>query len=644
MQQPIAAQPVAVAVSPYKDAAVTLVPCSRVAPVGAEVILVAGVRGGDNYLRTNRRLDWFIAPGSVGQFTDIGGRHFEDYLVGDFARPRIISGNSAIGTTTRISERVGQGDNIYVARGESWIALRSPVEGVTRVTVAAPEVVVPAERAKTATIYWYDAQYQFPEPVVTPPGTKGTLTTTVWKLTSRCPRAGWIVRYELTGGPQAIFVPSGSTAVEVPTDAAGRASVEIVQKDPSPGTSQIRVQIFRPADQISPQFMVRDGFTAVSWTDQTGATQAPTPAAPALPGPASASPPAVIAPPTVTPAPEARPAPAAVSMLDLKVAPRTATVAVGANVTFDIEVTNRGATLASGVTIHDTFDAGLQHASPSPIEFLLGDLAPGETRRHAVTFRTIRPGQLCHRMEAKAADGGRATQDSCVTAIAPALTNPTPPAATYPGTNTPPPTVAPTNPPLEIRVTSQAATATVGQSVVFTANVRNLSQQALPNVRISQQSDAALVVKAYTEGGNLRGNACVWTLPSLPPGRDVRVQVQCECRQVTSKACCQFTAALADDKPIGEQTCLEITAGNLLPSATAPLHCPPFPAGWPFRSAIETRSPPGITSSFSYRSRTTARRSRMTLLSPCNFRPGHCSFNRIPLAPTRQSPFSSNRA
>ena len=132
-------------------------------------------------------------------------------------------------------------------------------------TVVAPTVVDPSQRAKTATIYWYDAQYSFPEPVVTPPGTKGTLTTTVWKMTTRCPLGGWTVRYEMTGGPQAIFVPSGSTAVEVPTDAGGRASVQIVQKDPSPGTSQIRVQLFHPADQCNPRYVVRDGCTAVSW-------------------------------------------------------------------------------------------------------------------------------------------------------------------------------------------------------------------------------------------------------------------------------------------------------------------------------------------------------------------------------------------
>ena len=623
MQQPIAAPPVAVVVSPYSDAAVTLVPCSRVAPIGAEVILVAGVRGGDNYLRTNRHLDWFIAPGSVGQFTDVGGKNFEDYLVADFSRPRIVSSTSAVGTTTRVSERVGQGDNTYIARGESWIALRSPVEGVTRVTVAAPEVVVPAERAKTATIYWYDAQYRFPEPVVTPPGTKGTLTTSVWKLTSRCPRAGWIVRYELTGGPQAIFVPSGSTAVEVPTDATGRASVEIVQKDPSPGTSQIRVQLFRPADQSSPRFMVRDGFTAVSWTGQTGASPVPSLAAPALPGPASAAPPAINPRPILTPPPGTRPALPAVSVLELKVTQRTAAI-VGSNVTFDVEITNRGATIASGVTVRDTFDPGLEPQSSAPgfdprssvpIEFRAGNLGPGETYRRSVTFRVTKPGQLCHRMEAVAADGGRAVpQNSCVTAVAPAITNPTPPAATYPGANTPPPAVAPVSPPPEIRVTAQAATATVGQSVVFTAIIRNSSQQPLPNVRIIQQSDAVLTVSNSTEFGIQRGSELVWNLPSLPPGRDVRVQVQCECRQATPKACCRFTVALSDGRTVADQACVEITAANPLP--INPLPANPVPSG--SGTAPPTAAPSRLTVSVGNRNTVNAGSNQQFVVSVGN--------------------------
>ena len=125
----------------------------------------------------------------------------------DFGRVRIISKSQAVGSTGRVSERVGQGGSIYVARGQGWIGVRSAVEGVTRVNVVAPEVVVPTERAKTATIYWYDAQYSFPEPVVTPPGTKSTLTTAVWKMTTRGPLAGWTVPLRTDRRPAGDFLP-----------------------------------------------------------------------------------------------------------------------------------------------------------------------------------------------------------------------------------------------------------------------------------------------------------------------------------------------------------------------------------------------------------------------------------------------------
>jgi uncharacterized repeat protein (TIGR01451 family) len=423
------------------------------------------------------------------------------------------------------------------------------------------------------------------------------LTTTVWKMTNHCsPRAGWIVRYELTGGPQAIFVPSGSTAVEVPTDAAGKASVEIVQKDPSPGTSQIRVQLFRPADQSSPQFLVRQGCTAVSWNDQASATAVPTPAAPTLPGPASASPPIVTPPatgaPTSTPpptggtrsVPEASPAPVVASVLQLEIT-RPSLAVVGSNVTFGIAITNRGTTVAREVIVRDTFDPGLEPLSSrpgvdphstAPMGFKVGDLRPGETLRRSVTFRVTKPGQLCHRMEVVAADGGRAEQSSCVTAVAPAITNPNPPSATYPGTNTAPPAAA-TVPP-ELRVTAQAATVTVGQSVVFTAVISNPSQQALPNVRIRQQSDAALAVTNITPGGSREGNELVWSLPPLPTGRDVAVvRVECKCLHAAAKACCRFTVESASIRPVSEQACIEITAAN--PPPMNPLPTNPLPSG-----------------------------------------------------------------
>ena len=42
--------------------------------------------------------------------------------------------------------------------------------------------------------------------------------------------------------------------------------MEIVEKDPSPGTSQVRVQVFRPADSSGQRQMVREGSVLVTWT------------------------------------------------------------------------------------------------------------------------------------------------------------------------------------------------------------------------------------------------------------------------------------------------------------------------------------------------------------------------------------------
>ena len=72
---------------------------------------------------------------------------FTDFLVGDFTRPRLISATSAVGSTTRVAQRAGgPGNSVHVARGQGWVTVSSPVEGVSHVTVVAPDVVLPAER------------------------------------------------------------------------------------------------------------------------------------------------------------------------------------------------------------------------------------------------------------------------------------------------------------------------------------------------------------------------------------------------------------------------------------------------------------------------------------------------------------------
>ena len=254
-------------ISPYSDVGLTLSPFRVVEPVGSQVVMLAGVRGGDNYLRTNRRLEWWLMPGSVGQFTAVNAKNFSDYLVGDFTQPRVISATSAVGTTTRVEHQVGAANNrVNVARGQGWVTLSSLAEGVSHVTVVAPDVVLPAERTKSADVYWIDAQFGLPTPLIIPAGGKEALSTTVWRQSNHSPRAGWIVRYEVCGGPRAVFGPTGTPSIEVATNDTGQATAEIFERDPSPGTSQVRLQVFRPADSCGERLMVREGRVLVTWT------------------------------------------------------------------------------------------------------------------------------------------------------------------------------------------------------------------------------------------------------------------------------------------------------------------------------------------------------------------------------------------
>ena len=135
--------------------AVTVRPQRTVAPVGSVVVLVAGVQTGDGYLRTNERLEWTMAPGSVGQFLAVEDNGWVDFLLGDFNRPRIVNNAFAIGSTSRESMSLNRGtpcDNLCVLRGQSWITVASGVEGTSHVTVFAPGVVCCDHRMEEAVI------------------------------------------------------------------------------------------------------------------------------------------------------------------------------------------------------------------------------------------------------------------------------------------------------------------------------------------------------------------------------------------------------------------------------------------------------------------------------------------------------------
>ena len=200
-QQVVVQPPATVPVIPRAgdDLEITLSPRLIVAPVGSEVVLLAGVRGSDNYLRTNQRVEWSLSPGGVGSFVAVGKNDLIDLLLFDFNRPRKVDSTFAVGSTSRSTFTLDRGtptpsDDVCVLSGQAWITVTSPAEGTSHVVAYAPAVGPWDGRMRTATIHWIDAQWRFPPPAINPAGTRHVFTTVVTRHSNNCPCVGWLVR------------------------------------------------------------------------------------------------------------------------------------------------------------------------------------------------------------------------------------------------------------------------------------------------------------------------------------------------------------------------------------------------------------------------------------------------------------------
>jgi len=526
---------------PWDPVEVILTPRAIAAPVGSEVVLLAGVRGPDNYLRTNERVQWAISAGSVGQFVEIDKGTYWDLLVGDFTWPRIVSPTSAVGTTSRQHVRLTRGtptpaDDVLVASGQTWITVTSPMEGSTYVTAYAREVYGWDRHKQSAVIHWIDAEWRFPPPAIVAPGGRQLLTTAVTRRSDGSPAIGWRVRYTICGGPAAGFVPAGAQTAEVETNASGQASVEIVQRQPAAGTNRVDIQVVRPAQAGAPAgtlAVLGSGSTMVTWSTPgippiTPSASGVWPTTPSARGIGPTVPFAATVPPVVSPGvPGARPG------LEIKIAgPERATV--GDKVQFNITLINRGQTTATGLSITDTFDPGLvnelapgRNTIVRPLPY---DLAPNEALELRVDFVVSKAGRLCHNVDVTGAGGLRAMSQSCVTAAeagAKVPSGPFGPAA--------PPQPGATGR-LTVKMSADAATATVGQRVSLYIDVTNEGLQPLTGVKVAATLDPALKALVATENFQKDALGLFWNLSSLAPGQPYRFEIRCQCVQPVAQA------------------------------------------------------------------------------------------------------------
>ena len=412
---------------------VVVSPLETVAPVGSEVVVLAGVFGADSCLRTNERVEWMLAPGGAGQFVDLGKRTPADYLVGDFSRPRKIDNSFAVGSTSRRNLRLTRGtpnptDDVYVRRGQAWITVTSPAEGVSRVTAYAPRVRTWERRKQTATIHWVDAQWSFPPPSINPAGSTHVLTTCVSRQTDGAPCIDWRVRYEILDGPAAGFAPDGAQAIEVATNEAGQASAEIFQQQPAAGTNRIDVQVIRPPVLGGGRpLVVGRGVTLKTWSAADIAVRKS--------GPAVAS--------------------------------------VGATLTYRIEVSNPGDLPAHDVSLTDVVPRGLTYLDSNPagellgqsVRWQLGTVSAGENRAVKINFRAERQGSFTNSAEA-AAQGGLQAKASATTNV--------------------------TESSVDVQVHAPEQTVNVGDEVTFRIVVTNRGQLPATGLMIKDHFDPGL--------------------------------------------------------------------------------------------------------------------------------------------------------
>lgn len=266
---------------------ILLSPQKVVAPVGGEVVLLSGICGTDGYLQMNEKLEWMLAPDSVGNFIQIGDDDpgLIGKLVGSSTRPEKRDPSYAIGITSTKRTLITRGnsdprDDVSLEKGQTWLTISSPSEGVSHVTVLAPDSECWDQRKATTTIYWVDAKWNFPSNQILPAGQHADLTTNVTRTEGGLPAEGWIVRYEIMNPELATFAGTGgSPLVEIPVNASGDATAQLIPVPGTSGTALINMQIIRPGGKLDnvPKLTLGEGQTYVTWSSPKLAIRAGAP-------------------------------------------------------------------------------------------------------------------------------------------------------------------------------------------------------------------------------------------------------------------------------------------------------------------------------------------------------------------------------
>ncbi len=248
-------------------------PSRIIAPVGSEVVVIAGICGADGFLSLNQPLEWILSNDSVGQIIEVGGTQHSTFNNTVPPQAKKFDGQYAWGRTGLKRVVLTRGtstpcDDIELAKGQTFISVSSASPGRTYVTGVAPKAEGWDRRRATTMIQWVDALWSTPVPSRATAGTVFPLTTVVKRSSDGGGVKDWKVKYTVVGGAAAEFAPAGSSSATATTNDNGEATAQLRQPAGQfePGVTQIRVDITRPALFGEPELVVESGLTTVTWS------------------------------------------------------------------------------------------------------------------------------------------------------------------------------------------------------------------------------------------------------------------------------------------------------------------------------------------------------------------------------------------
>lgn len=255
-----------------KRGELNLTPARIVAPVGSEVVVMGGICGNNGYFVPHQPIEFNLSQDSVGQIVDTGSRQNNPVTRWLKASTRKDGIDFVTMMTSLREETIDRGtptpvDDIKIEKGQAWISVSSASPGTSYITAVAPDAEAWDKRLKTTEIQWVDALWNIPTPVTATAGAKYPLTTIIRKADDGLGVGNWKVRYAIAGGAPAEFLPSGGQTAEVETGPNGNATVEIQQPadQTGPGTTFIRVDIIRPANNSSGYEVIESAVTQIRW-------------------------------------------------------------------------------------------------------------------------------------------------------------------------------------------------------------------------------------------------------------------------------------------------------------------------------------------------------------------------------------------